>query len=331
TTTTKSPSAVKRGGGPDLRSYLPKIGAALRVRYELDTENGSSRFQVRNARVRLSGDISPKIDYFMQADFCDQGKIQMLDAYVGFKPDSRWHIIAGQSRVPFSPDATRAPGNYYFANRSFIGRYLGNQRSVGVRGSYRGDKLPLYVEAGVFNSAPMGNHAVWEKHFTYGVRANYTIAGMLTPEIGFKSDVPQGGIRTNLLSAALTLRSGHWFAEGEYVLQTYSRNRFKRCHGFNVQGQYATPVRIGMFNQWSAELRYDGMSDHSDAVLGADGLPGCTNIRRQRLTAGSTLSYLRGSTHLDMRLNYEQYFYPGGYTVPEGAGNKLVAEIILYF
>ena len=86
-----------------------------------------------------------------------------------------------------------------------------------------------------------------------------------------------------------------------------------------------------MFNQWSAELRYDGMSDHSDAVLGADGLPGCTNIRRQRLTAGSTLSYLRGSTHLDMRLNYEQYFYPGGYTVPEGAGNKLVAEIILYF
>ncbi|MDE6097888.1 MAG: hypothetical protein K2L80_00325 [Muribaculaceae bacterium] len=315
----------------DFRQYLPKIGAALRTRYELDTENASSRFQVRNARVRLSGQVGPKIEYFMQADFCDQGKFQMLDAYAAFLPDTHWRLIAGQTRVPFSPDASRAPGNYFFANRSFIGRYMGNQRSVGVKACYNAGALPLYVEGGVFNSAPIGNHEIWNGHFTYGITGSYTIGGVITPEIGFKSDVPKGGIRTNLLSAALTLRSGHWFAEGEYVLQTYSRNRFKRCHGFNVQAQYATAVNAGIFNHWSAELRYDGMSDHSGALPGDDGLIVCDYIRRQRVTAGTTLSYYRGSAHVDLRLNYEQYFYPSAYTVPEGAGNKLVAEIILYF
>lgn len=330
-TTTTTTTTTTTSDSHDLKQYLPKIGAAIRTRYELDTENGSSRFQVRNARVRLSGQVGQKIDYFLQADLCDQGKFKMLDAYVSFRPDSHWRLMVGQSRVPFSPDATRAPGNYLFVNRSFIGRYIGNQRSVGIKGCYSGGRIPLYVEGGVFNSAAIGDHAVWGKHFTYGIKARYTIAGLLTPEIGFKSDVPQGGIRTNLLSAALTMRSGRWLAEGEYVLQTYSRDRFKRCHGFNIQGQYTAPVKIGMFNRWSAEVRYDGMSDHSNAVVASDGRLACNDIRRQRVTAGSTLSYYRGSAHLDLRLNYEQYFYPSAYTVPEGAGNKLAAEIILYF
>ena len=322
-------STVKRVD--DLRRYLPKIGAALRPRYELDTEHGSSRFQIRNARVRLSGTINSVVDYFMQTDFCDEGKIRMLDAYVGFRPDSRWYLQVGQTRVPFSVDAARSPGNYLFANRSFIGRYIGNQRSVGIRGCYTPASVPIAIEGGVFNSAAMGEHAVWLKHFTYSIEARGTIAGMLSPIVSFKSDVPSGGVRTNLLSAAMTLRSGHWMAEGEYALQTYSHGRFKRCHGFNLQGQYMTPVKLGMFNRWSAELRYDGMSDHSNAVLDSDGRLDCTNIRRRRITAGTTLSYVRGSTHVDVRANYEQYFYPSGYSVPEGAGNKLVAELVLYF
>lgn len=315
-----------------LRQYLPRVNVSARVKYELDTEHGRNRFQVRSACVRFSGQVGPVVDYYLQADLCDQGKMKVLDAYIGFRPDSHWRIFVGQSRVPFSVDASRAPETYLFINRSFIGHYIGNQRSVGVKAGFSaGDAVPLYVEGGVFNSAPISDHTPWEKHFTYGIKARATIAGILTPEIAYKSDVPQGGVRTHLVSAAATFNYGPWMAEGEYVLQNYSRGRFKRCHGFNIMGRYTTTVRLGMFNRLSAELRYDGMTDHSSSVLDSEEQLICNDIRRKRITVGSTLSYWRGAAHVDLRLNYEQYFYPETYEVPVGDGNKLSASVIFFF
>lgn len=332
TDTAATTNAAKCMPLADLRQYLPRVSAAARIKYELDTEHGRNRFQVRSVCVRFSGQVGPVVDYYLQADLCDQGKMRVLDAYVGFRPDSHWRIFVGQSRVPFSVDASRAPETYLFINRSFIGHYIGNQRSVGVKAGYStGEVVPLYVEGGVFNSAPISDHTPWEKHFTYGIKARATIAGIVTPEIAYKSDVPQGGVRTHLVSVATTLNYGPWMAEGEYVLQNYSRGRFKRCHGFNIMGRYTTPVKLGMFNRWSAELRYDGMSDHSTSVLDPEGRLVCNDIRRKRITAGTTLSYWRGTAHVDLRVNYEQYFYPKAYDVPVGEGNKLSASVILFF
>ena len=39
-------------------SYVPNIHGVMRARWELDTEHGDNRFQVRNARVSLDGKIA---------------------------------------------------------------------------------------------------------------------------------------------------------------------------------------------------------------------------------------------------------------------------------
>ena len=56
------------------------------------------------------------------------------------------------------------------------------------------------------------------------------------------------------------------------------------------------------------------------------------DILRNRFTGGVTLSYLRSkSVFVDLRLNYEKYFYPDDAQVASGAGDKAVVEIVLRF
>ena len=56
------------------------------------------------------------------------------------------------------------------------------------------------------------------------------------------------------------------------------------------------------------------------------------DILRNRFTGGVTLSYLRSkSVFVDLRLNYEKYFYPDDAQVASGAGDKAVVAIVLRF
>ncbi|MDE6169848.1 MAG: porin, partial [Duncaniella sp.] len=52
--------------------YKPAIHGALRARYEYSTADGKGRFQMRNARLQLSGAIAPSVSYFIQTDLCDR-------------------------------------------------------------------------------------------------------------------------------------------------------------------------------------------------------------------------------------------------------------------
>lgn len=56
------------------------IHGTIRSKYELQTEEGEHRFEVRNARVSIDGSLSPIIYYKAEIDLCDEGKIKMLDA-----------------------------------------------------------------------------------------------------------------------------------------------------------------------------------------------------------------------------------------------------------
>ena len=177
-------------------SYKPEFHGTLRARFEQTTEGKSAgRFQVRNARLSVGGKIAPILSYFVRADFCDKGKFSMLDAYATFSPSKTWKIVAGQSRIPFSVDASRAVNGYLFTNRSFIGKQVGNRRGVGVKGGYSPTALPLYVEAGIFNATKIGDHTPWQTKYSYGAKARYTF-GEVFVEGGFKSEVPDG-IRIN--------------------------------------------------------------------------------------------------------------------------------------
>ena len=56
------------------------VHGTIRSKYELQTEEGEHRFEVRNARVSIDGVLSPIIYYKAEIDLCEEGKISMRSA-----------------------------------------------------------------------------------------------------------------------------------------------------------------------------------------------------------------------------------------------------------
>ena len=65
----------------EIKDYLPEIHGTIRGKYEYQTETGESRFEVRNARFSVSGNVHPLVAYKAEIDLSDEGSIKMLDAY----------------------------------------------------------------------------------------------------------------------------------------------------------------------------------------------------------------------------------------------------------
>ena len=104
------------------KDYLPEVHGTIRAKYEYQTGMNAGRFEVRNARVSLTGNILPSVAYKAEIDLSDEGQIKMLDAYARIFPLKGLTVTAGQMRVPFTIDAHRSPHQQYFANRSFIAK-----------------------------------------------------------------------------------------------------------------------------------------------------------------------------------------------------------------
>ncbi|MDE5594203.1 MAG: hypothetical protein K2I89_01340, partial [Muribaculaceae bacterium] len=66
----------------ELSGYIPKIHGVMRTRFEqLTSDSKEGRFQIANARLNISGNVTDFASYFFQVDFCDKGVIKILDAF----------------------------------------------------------------------------------------------------------------------------------------------------------------------------------------------------------------------------------------------------------
>lgn len=327
---TESESASKEENKVDL---VPKIHGAFRARWEMDTEHdGESRFQVRNARLTLNGMIAPSIDYFFQTDLCDRGKMKILDAWgrIGITPALKFQ--AGQFRLPFGTDCFRGPGNYVFANRSFVGGTMNNIRGVGAKLSYTlpvGSTSSLALDAGAFNPTSMADHNVWVKDMAFAGKAVFTI-DRVKIAAGAETIIPDS-VRINAVGASATWSCGGWTVEGEYLNKHYVNRAHKAAHGYNIFVDYGFPVKAGVFNRASFQGRFDGMTAQSTGTRDKEGLLSTDLPARNRITVGGTLSYNYKIVHCDLRLNYEKYFYHHGVSVPLGSGDKICAEMVIKF
>lgn len=311
-------------------NYIPQIHGVARARFEYSTEHGDYRFQVRNARLNVGGKVASWADYYMQADFCDRGKIKMLDAWARIWVTKEIGFQAGQFRMPFGVDPFRAPATYIFANRSFVGKQMCNVRAVGFKAIWQPSTLPLCIEAGAFNPGTIGDHTPWHNTLTFASKLSLRHRN-ITLSTGFQSVRPDG-VRANLVDGAVGWRSGRWTLEGEYMWKHYTRDRFRDAHAYLIWADYAMPLKSGIFNRLSFQGRFDGLTAHSSAQPDGDGHLVTDDPARTRLTIGSTISYIRTkSMGLDLRVNYENYFYHSGYTPDADGGNKLTAEIIVRF
>ncbi len=311
-------------------SYRPNIHGTIRGRFEASTEREDYRFQVRNARLAIDGNIAPFADYFIQADFCDRGKMKILDVYARLWATKEIGFQAGQFRMPFGVDPFRAPHQYYFANRSFIGREICNVRAVGFKAMWHPTRIPITLEAGAFNPNTIGDHSSWHRKLAYAAKLTYTPTSNLAFATGFQSISPDS-IRTNLIDGAVTWKNERWIVEGEYMYKHYCHEAHKPCHGYNLFANYAMPVRAGFFNRLGFHGRFDGMTAHSTATC-TDGELITNHPSRNRITAGASLSYIRTKNmFVELRADYEKYFYHSGTKIDPEYGDKFVAEIVLRF
>lgn len=308
-------------------SYVPEIHGAMRGRWEVNTNSGDQRFQVRNTRVTLGGKIAPQIGYFVQTDFCDRGSMKILDAYGYLGLAKGLDLRMGQFRMPFGVEPFRAPANYIFSNRSFMGKQVMNYRAVGARLAYTLPKTPVTLEFGAFNPKSIGDHTPWNRTVAYSGKATFAdVKGPNATGLTFSASygsIKPAAVRANLVDAFASWQNSNVLVAGEYMYKHYCNSSAKNNHSWLAFVDWHKPVSLGMFNQWSVQGRYDGMTDHMNMTTGA------IESKRQRVTLGTTLTYQYKAVHADVRLNYEKYF--GGYKENGYSPDVLSAELVVRF
>ncbi len=321
----------------DTVDTTPKIGGTLRGKYEYQTGEGQGRFEVRTARVNVTGQLTSVVSYKAEIDLCDEGVIKMLDAYTQLAIRSDLDFTIGQMRVPFTIDAHRSPHQQYFANRSFIAKQVGNVRDVGAKLGYEiGGALPVSIEAGIFNGSGLTNQKnFWTSNINFSTKAQVHFPGGTTLVLSAQKIKPED-IIIMMYDAGLTYRSGGLIAEVEYLYKHYDEHAFQAVHAFDSFVSYDIPLRRGSFSKVSPLVRYDYMTDHSDGTRYLDGKANAegsliiNDYRRGRFTGGVTLSFLK-PFNCDIRVNYEKYFYRKGAIPKVSEKDKFVVEVMTHF
>lgn len=317
--------------GAEEFSYRPVINGTVRAKYEYEPQISSGRFEVRNARLSVSGKILPIIEYKAEIDLSDEGQIKMLDAYGRIKaPSFIGSATLGQMRVPFTIDAHRSPHQQYFANRSFIAKQVGNVRDVGLALMYQfGRSVPVTLEGGIFNGSGLTNQKnYWTKSYNFSVKATARFLDRITVETSCQKITPDG-IGIMMWDAGAYYDDTKWHIEGEYLHKDYS-GAFPAVNAVDVFGCRTFPLKR-MLKGISALARYDYMSDHSNGIRNDEGKLVVNDFKRNRLTVGTTLHFGGDKLWADLRINYEQYFYDLRVTPGISDRNKFVVELMCRF
>ena len=309
--------------------YVPTFNGTVRARYEYLTRQNTGAFKVRDLRLGIDGYVAPIMSYFGEVDFSDWGKIVLVNAYVRVMPVKGLSLSLGQQRIPFTIAAHRQPCEQYFVNRTFLAKHAGI-RDVGLVASYAVPKIPLTVQASVFNSSGVGEHRIYFTK-TYGYSAkiisnflpNWYVAASTAHQkrgIVWLQNWDIGGYFDN----------GLWHAEAEYLCKNYSHHSFDAVNAFDLFVYRYFPIEKKMIGGVSGAIRYDYMGDHSSGVLSEEGKLTVDNPECHRLTLGATLS-LQSKLQADIRINYEKYFYKQSSIIPDYDGDRIVLELIAHF
>ncbi|MBD5352883.1 MAG: outer membrane beta-barrel protein [Bacteroides sp.] len=304
-------------------SYIPQVHGTVRSRWELDTRSGDSRFRVRNARLSVGGYIAPSIDYFVQAEFDGNDHLLLLDAYGRFRIIKGLTVQGGQFRMPFGVESFRAPNNYYFANRSFMGKQMMNYRALGAKVVYAIPKTPLTAEFGGFNPVSLHKGAEYSHAMACAGKLSAKLPMGWTLSGGYASIKPDV-TRSNLADFCIEWNGKHVYLAAEYMYQHYVHDAYKDAHSYVAFADWHKDVKWGVFNRWSIQGRFDGMTDQQQLATGSETF----NFKRNRATIGSTLTYTYKALHADVRLNYEKYFdWKGG----DSVSDCFVTELVVRF
>lgn len=123
-----------------ISDYL-SVGGMVNIQYDYtnqtandNTLHETSAFQIRRARLDLKGNITPRLDFRLQADFATSPKL--VDAFVRVKFCRFLNLQAGQFKTPFTLENPYAPLDLEFADNAQVISALAGYKDVSGISSY---------------------------------------------------------------------------------------------------------------------------------------------------------------------------------------------------
>lgn len=146
----------------NLTPSVPSISGLANIRYSYDSGDGSNHgFDIRRVRLAASGDISPRLDYKIQAEY--ETSVKVIDAYARVKIAKPFNIQIGEFKAPYSQETLYGPTSWLtIENPTAVAKLNGYQDLSGLKANGRDVGLLLYGDA--FLSADSSF-----RHFSYKV------------------------------------------------------------------------------------------------------------------------------------------------------------------
>jgi hypothetical protein len=315
------------------KTYSLEISGLIKTRWEYCFDDYTNRFDVRNARLKIGGRLTPFVNYGMQMDYSTHGKLSFLDGYVRLKPLNNLTLWVGQFIVRFSENYVISQYQNMYANRSFVAKFVNpDARDIGMQLDYEIAGIPLTAHAGVYNGGGI-NNPQWRKspfvlsRFVYGTMDGFragvkyyggkTVAGERIANYGF--DLRYAGDR--------------YTVETEYVVKD-SVNTGAYLSAAYLQGAYFFPVNKRIARYIAPTLRGDAMGyDVFDKGFDISRLTLALNIglEAKRMDAEIRFNYEYFMKKNESGLKDDSYYSAYFERTDKGMFDKFTVEILVKF
>jgi hypothetical protein len=136
-------------------------------------------FEQRRTELYWAGHVlDPKLTYKVKvAASRSDGKVNLDDAYLGYKINDAWKITAGQFKAPFLREYLTSSGRQQAVERSYINHTFNVNRSQGVQLAYNAEKWRAMAMLHDGTKAKNTAFASDVTDFAFAARAEMLLAG----------------------------------------------------------------------------------------------------------------------------------------------------------
>ncbi len=288
--------------------YTPKIIGLLKTKWEHAFEDTTSRFDIRNMRLGVTGNLSPIISYRMQVEYSSNtiGRdLYMVDAYAVIAPSDAFSLTAGQFFVPFSDDYVVSPALLTYANRPFLTKYVNtgsSSRDIGVMGQYNFfGNVPFSLIAGVFNGGG-ANNTSWQDSPAILGRVIYGNMEGFRASVKYYTRKDILKRRVNQYGIDFRYAKNKYRIESELAVKDSVDVEDSRLWGSYLQGAYSFAINNNRTLKYiEPNIRGDAMG-YNIFDKGFD---------MSRITIGVNFGFVPKALNAELRLNYEKLFFRG--------------------
>jgi len=269
------------------------FGLVQQQYYDREGEPKSTTFDVRNARIGVSGAINQWAKLNFQGNFAKTPVL--LDAYASIMPNKYWTIDFGQYIPPFGTDYSRSPSIAPFIY-TFKGTSLGSGRDVGADISLNyqwKNGNAIKATGGMFNGAPMNTSDVnSDKNFIGRVEVKLAKMFTFAPNLiaGKTNDPDSTKQNLDVWGSSVNWSWKNETIEGEYI---HNQTGSTEKQGWNIWGAHTFLTGLKFVPELQMLARYEQFDPNMKT----------TGDRTDRVTFGTNLYIDKKYTKL--QINYQ--------------------------